>query len=192
MKNFRLNIFIRVALITGLAIGIALVLSQRPSFFIPSGLALVLVGVIVNLISYIEKSNRDLTHLLLSIRQGGFTENFLSGKRGKKFEELSVAMNDVVTEFARLNLEKELHHQFLEALNENISVAILTFDDTGKLLTINSAAKRLIGLPSFSNLEDFKKVKPFIAGENPIDQARAKNGCANALEQHPTTAGNSA
>jgi two-component system nitrogen regulation sensor histidine kinase NtrY len=162
MKNFRLNIFIRVALITGLAIAIALVLSQRPSVFIPSGLALVLVGVIVNLISYIEKSNRDLTHFLLSIRQGGFTENFLSGKRGKKFEELSVAMNDVVTEFARLNLEKELHHQFLEALNENISVAIFTFDDTGKLLTINSAAKKLTGLPSFSNLEDFKKVNPLL------------------------------
>ena len=162
MKNFRLNIFIRVALITALAIAIAIILSQRPSFFIPAGLALVLIGTIINLIIYIEKSNRDLTHLLLSIRQGAFTESFLSGKRGKKFEELSGALNDVVSEFARINLEKELHHQFLEALNENISVGILTFDDTGTLMTINPAAKKLINLSSFSKLEDFKKVNPIL------------------------------
>jgi two-component system, NtrC family, nitrogen regulation sensor histidine kinase NtrY len=162
MKNFRLNIFIRVALIVGLAIAIALVLSQRPSLFIPAALALVLAGATVNLIIYIEKSNRDLTHFLLSIRQGAFTETFPSGKRGKKFEELSGALNDVVAEFARVNLEKELHHQFLEALNENISVAILTFDDAGKLMTINPAAKKLINLPFFSRLEDFKKVNPIL------------------------------
>jgi nitrogen fixation/metabolism regulation signal transduction histidine kinase len=159
-KNFRLNITIRVLCIVALALALAFVIVERPMFFALSTIIVLLVVSVISLIRYIDKSNKDLTHFLLSIRQGAFTEFYTSGNRGKQYEQLSGALNDIVTEFSKLNLEKELHYQYLQTLNENISVAILSFDAAGKLMMINPAAKKLLNDPSFSTLHDFNAIDP--------------------------------
>lgn len=157
-KNFRLNILLRVLMIVVLSLLLAFVTLWQPMLFASVTLALVLLATVISLVRYIEKSNKDLTHFLLSIRQGAFTESYTSGNRGKPHEQLSEAMNDMIQEFARLNLEKELHYQYLLTLNEHIDVAILSFDNEGKMLMQNPTAKRLLDLPSFSHLEHFKKI----------------------------------
>jgi two-component system, NtrC family, nitrogen regulation sensor histidine kinase NtrY len=157
-KNFRINIVIRVLLIVVLALLLAFVTLRQPMFFASVTLALMLLVTVISLVRYIEKSNKDLTHFLLSVRQGAFTGSYTSGNRGKQHQELSDAMNEMVQEFARLNLEKELHYQYLLALNEHIDVAILSFDTEGNLLMLNPTAKRLLNRPSFSCIEHFKQV----------------------------------
>lgn len=157
-KNFRLAIFVRVFFIVALSLTIAFVVVVKPMFFVLAATILLLIGLIVNLIRYIEKTNKDLTHFLLSIRQGAFTESYTSGNRGNQHKQLSDALNEIVSEFAKINEQKELHYQFLKTLNENINVSILSFDEKGELIMMNQAAKRLLGLPSFSKLEHFKKI----------------------------------
>jgi two-component system, NtrC family, nitrogen regulation sensor histidine kinase NtrY len=159
-KNFRLNILFRVIVIVALAIGIAAVTTYQPALFLPIVLTLALLAAVVNLIVYIERSNKDLTRFLLSLRQGAFTESFRSDHRGKPFEEFSDAMNDIIREFAKVNEEKELQFQYLESLNEKISVAIFSFDVDGKLIMMNPAAKQLINFPQFSSIVDFRKLDP--------------------------------
>jgi two-component system, NtrC family, nitrogen regulation sensor histidine kinase NtrY len=159
-KNFRLNILFRVVIIVGLAVALAYVTAIQPSLFLPIVLVLSLTIAVVNLIIYIEKSNKDLTRFLLSLRQGAFTESFRRDSRGKPFEEFSEAMNDIVREFAKLNEEKELYYQYLESLNEKINIAIFSFDAEGKLIMMNPAAKHLINFPQFSHILDFQKLDP--------------------------------
>jgi two-component system nitrogen regulation sensor histidine kinase NtrY len=157
-KNFHISIFLRVILIVGLSLLLAFVLMEKPSFFVPLVIGIFLIATVVSLIRYIEKSNKDLTHLLLSIRSGAFTESYTSGTRGKPDEALSEAMNEVIGEFARVTAEKEMHYQYLQTLNENINVAILSFNTDGTLRMMNPAAKRLLNLPSFSHIEHFKRI----------------------------------
>ena len=157
-KHFHFNILLRVLGITVLSLLLAYVLVQKEMLFVPVTLAVLLIGAIVNLVFYIEKSHRDLTHFLLSIRQRAYTESYPSQNRGKPFEDLSDAFNEVIREFARVNEEKELHYQYLEVLNENINVAILTFGEDGKLLRMNSAAKRLFRTTIIIALDDFKSI----------------------------------
>jgi two-component system nitrogen regulation sensor histidine kinase NtrY len=156
-KHFRISIFLRAILIAGLSLLFSFVLMEKPSFFVPLVVGIGLITAVVSLIRYIEKSNKDLTHFLLSIRSGAFTESYTS-TRGKADEALSEAMNEVIREFAKLNAEKEIHYQYLQALNENINVAILSFYTDGRLRMMNPAAKRLLNLPSFSHLEHFKRI----------------------------------
>jgi two-component system, NtrC family, nitrogen regulation sensor histidine kinase NtrY len=157
-KNFRVSIFIRVLLIVALALLLGFVTVQQPMFFAPVAIAMALLVTVIGLVRYIEKSNKDLTHFLLSIRQGAFTESYTSGSRGKPYEELSDALNAMVHEFATLNIQKELHYQYLQALNEHIDVAILSFDTDGNLLMLNPTAKRLLDRPSFSHLSHFRQI----------------------------------
>lgn len=157
-RNFRLNIILRILCIVALSLALAFVLVKRPMFFASSVIILLLIACVISMIRYIEKSNKDLTHFLLSIRQGAFTESYTSGNRGKQYEQLSEALNDIVTEFSKLNLEKELHYQYLQTLNENISVAILSFDTSGKVMMMNPAAKKLLNYPSFNTLDHFRNI----------------------------------
>jgi signal transduction histidine kinase len=157
-KNFRTNILIRVIVLVGLAIALAYVITQQPTFFLPLAIVTLLIVCVVNLVYYIETFNRRLTHFLLSIKQGAFTGSYTSASSGKPFEELGDAMNDIVREFAALNAEKELHYQYLQTLNEQINVAILSFEADGKLISMNPAAKRMVGYLPFNNIKDFKRV----------------------------------
>jgi two-component system, NtrC family, nitrogen regulation sensor histidine kinase NtrY len=159
-RNFRLAIFLRVFFIVALSVTLAFVIVVKPMFFVLAAITLALIALILNLIRYIEKTNKDLTHFLLSIRQGAFTGSYTSGNRGNQHQQLSDALNEIVNEFAKVNEQKELHYQFLQTLNENINVSILSFDEKGDVIMMNQAAKRLFDLPSFSKLEHFKKIDP--------------------------------
>ncbi len=157
-RNFRLNITVRIILLSILAFSLAFVTANQEMLFVPFAISLAFIYGVINLVLYIEKTNRDLTHFLLSLREGAFTESYTSANRGKHYEELSDALNEVVKDFAKLNTQKELHYQYLQVLNEKINVAILSFDKAGALLMMNPAAKHLLKLPTFSKLDHFKLI----------------------------------
>jgi len=156
-RNFQVNIISRVIVIVALSFAIAFISLNKPMFFSLFALLILLLIAVGNLIRYIHKTTRDLTHFLLSVRQGAWTQSLTSGSRGKEFGDLSNAFNDVIREFEKVALEKERHYQYLQALNENINVAIFSFDSAGKLLMINPAGKQLLRQPKFSHIEDFRK-----------------------------------
>lgn len=158
LKEFRLNIVLRVAVITGLAILLSYVLANKEWFFTPLVIFLLLLISIWSLIYYIEKTNKDLTHFILSIKQSGFTTSFPPGKKGKTFRKLSEAFNDVIEEFRKINLQREKHYQYLQTLTENIQAGIITFDGSGEIELVNPAALQLLGVLRLRNINEVKRI----------------------------------
>jgi two-component system, NtrC family, nitrogen regulation sensor histidine kinase NtrY len=157
-KNFRIRILVYAILLIGLSLLLAFSLWENPSFFIPLAISSCIGLVVYSLVRYVEKTTKDLTHFLLSLKQGGFTESYPAGNRGEQHQALSQAMRAIIHEFAKLNEEKELHYQYLQALNKSIHIAILSFNNDGTLRMMNTAAKQLLNAPSFSRLSDFKRI----------------------------------
>jgi len=157
-KNFRLNVLARVILLCGLSLVLAAVLTRTGWFFTPLVMGIMILLITINLINYIEKTNKDLTNFLLSIKQGGFTSIFTSGHRGSMYGELSEAFNEVIVEFQKLNIEKESHYQYLQTVNENIGVALISFSEDGNIEMINNAAKNLLQKPYLINIRDLEKI----------------------------------
>ncbi|MEQ8362078.1 MAG: ATP-binding protein [Cyclobacteriaceae bacterium] len=158
LKEFRLNIVLRVVIITGLALLLSYVLTNKEWFFTPLVLVLLLLISIWSLIYYIEKTNKDLTYFILSIKQSGFTTSFPPGKKGKTFKKLSEAFNDVIEEFRKVNLQRETHYQYLQTLTENIQAGIISFDETGKIELANPAALQLLGTLRLRNINEIKRI----------------------------------
>ena len=94
-KNFRLNVLVRVISLFGLSLVLAGVLTRTGWFFTPLVIAIMILLITINLIAYLEKTNKGLTNFLLTIKQGGFTSIFTSGHRGSMYGELSEAFNEV-------------------------------------------------------------------------------------------------
>jgi two-component system, NtrC family, nitrogen regulation sensor histidine kinase NtrY len=157
LKNLSLHILVRVTLIVVLSVAFGFVALNRQMLFVPVVVVIVIVVLTADLIRYIYKTNTDLTRMLLSVREGAFTD--LSKKNSSKPHPLlDDAINEITKEFAKVNLEKELHYQYLKALNENIHVAILSFDNGNKLLMMNPEAKHLLKVQTLLRLDDLRNI----------------------------------
>lgn len=158
LREFRWNILVRVILITGLALALAFVLLNKPWFFTPLVIGGLLLLLCINLIYYIEKTNKDFTHFILSIRQTGYTTAIKDDKRGHVFEKFSLALNDVLAEFREVSYQREAHYQYLQLLTEHIGVGIISFDEREEVQMINPAAKQLLGVQTLSSMTDLKRI----------------------------------
>jgi two-component system, NtrC family, nitrogen regulation sensor histidine kinase NtrY len=158
-RNFRLNLILRVIV---LIISIFLFYYSFSTYFIFTP---ILVGIIIiiqvsSLIRYIDKTNRELTSFLESIRYSEFTRSFNMSNMGSSFKELNDAFNDVMKDFQRVRSEKEEHFYYLQTIIQNIDVSLIAFQSDGAIELINKSAKKLFqvsGLGNIKGLEKFSK-----------------------------------
>jgi len=145
-------------MISGLALLLAWVLVSTNWFFTPLVVGVVLILVVINLIFYVERTNKNLSQFLLSIKQGGFTNLFKDSAHGGTHGGLNEVFNEVMIQFQKVTLEKESHYQYLQTLTENLGVSLLSFDDDGHIELMNPAAKSLLKKPYLKNISDVKHI----------------------------------
>ncbi|MEM8559049.1 MAG: ATP-binding protein [Bacteroidota bacterium] len=162
-RNHRLQVVARVVGI-GLAVWAALWLWRLDLY-----LAAVLVGGgvlwgLAALVRYTEKTPRDLTRFLEAIRYDDFSQSFSATGRGALFRDLSAAFEDVTDAFRRIRSEREEQARTLQTVIQHVGVALIAFrPDTGEVVLINNAAKRLLGLGRLRSLQKLDATEPTLA-----------------------------
>jgi len=181
-KNFRLHVVVRVGLLTACILLMAwcLVLGlYLRSMYLAAG-ALILL---VELIWYIDRFNRDVKTFMISLLQRDFTTHYRSTGRGKTFDELYDVLNQISAAFRKLGAEKEIQHRYLEMLVEHVRVSILSIDGEGKIHLANQAMKQLLRkdvLTSLKSLESFDErlaqgIRDLRTGETRLIKIRLHN-----------------
>lgn len=160
LLGFRTQIIIRVVVLLSLCIVLGAVLTSTNWFFTPLVIILLVLITTINLIHYQETTNRDITMFLTSLKQSNFTNHYFPKRKGKSFDRLEELFHDINESFLKVNLEKESHYQYLQALNENIGVAIISYLDNGEIQLINTAAKNLIKKPILSKINHLEQIAP--------------------------------
>lgn len=169
-KNFRLNIVFRVLLIV-IGVFVFYYSFSTNYVFTPVIIGGVIVYLVVSLIRYIDKTNRELANFLESIRFSEFTRTFNMEAMGSSFTELSDAFNEVIHDFQKVRSEKEEHFYYLQTILQNIDVSVIAYRNDGTIELINKSAKKLFqvsglrniqGLSGFSNelVDILFKIKP--------------------------------
>jgi len=156
-KNFRINIIIRILL---LAASIFLFFYSLSTDFhvTPVLVGIIIIFEIFALIRYIDRTNRDLTSFLESIRFSEFTRTFQIEGMGSSFDELNRAFNDVINDFQKVRSEKEEHFHYLQSIVQNIDVAIIAYRKDGTVEMINKAAKVLFQIHSLKNIKGLSQL----------------------------------
>ena len=111
----------------------------------------------VLLFQLIDRTNRELTSFLESIRFSEFTRSFQIEGMGRSFDELNKAFNDVIKDFQEVRSEKEEHFHYLQSIVQNIDVSIIAFQRDGEIEMINKAAKKLFQISTLKNINGLKK-----------------------------------
>jgi len=157
-SRFRIQIALRILLLT-----LILALEAYVIFQTDWLMSKILLGVfaafsLIELVRYVEKTNRDLTIFIQSILHRDFTANFSSGDRGPTDDALKEAFNDIVHEFRQLQAEKESHYEYLQTVIENIGVALICFNDQEEVILMNQAAKDLLAKPYVKKIRSLERV----------------------------------
>lgn len=111
------------------------------------------------LIHYVERTNRQLTQFLESIRHSDFNTSFIDMGLGRSFEGLNRSFNEVMRQFKQNRAEKEEHYNYLLTVIQHVSIGIIAFRKDGKVDIYNNAVKRLLGINSLKQISDLITIK---------------------------------
>lgn len=151
-RNFRLNIVFRVILIV-LGVFVFYYSFSTNYIFTPVIIGGFIVYLVVSLIRYIDKTNRELANFLESIRFSEFTRTFNMEAMGSSFTELNDAFNEVINDFQRVRSEKEEHFYYLQTILQNIDVSVVAYRNDGTIELINKSAKKLFQVSGLRNIQ---------------------------------------
>lgn len=158
-KSFRLNVVIRVLLIT-ISIFLFYYSFSTNYIFTPIIVGAIIVFLVVSLIRYIDRVNRELSNFLESIRFSEFTRSFDMDGMGSSFQELNNAFNEVINDFQRVRSEKEEHFYYLQTILQNIDVSVVAYRNDGTIELINKSAKKLFQVSGLRNIQGLESLSP--------------------------------
>lgn len=158
MKNFRINLIIRVCFLTASILLFAYILFNSDLIATLIILSGVILYQIISFIRYIDRTNKELTRFLQSIKYSDFSQSFTRYKLGSSYKELNEAFNEVIAEFQRTRTEKEEHSRFLQTVIQHVGVGLISFNQDGKVEFINNAAKKILKISYLQNIYSLNSV----------------------------------
>jgi two-component system, NtrC family, nitrogen regulation sensor histidine kinase NtrY len=120
----------------------------------------VIVAQVVDLIHYVNRTNRDLLRLFNSLEHGDFAVTFQQGFREKSFKDLEESFNRIVEVYKKVKIEKEAQYHLLNTIVSNVNAGIIAMTDEGEILLMNPACERILALRSVKAWSDVSNESP--------------------------------
>ena len=162
-RNFRFNVVGRVLLIMISVVVLLSIISSREFVITSTILALMIIMQIMNLVSYVERTNRKLSVFFDAIRHSDFSSSFSDQGLGKSFDDLNQAFNEVINEFKKTRATKEEHYNYLQTVVQHVTIGIIVFKKDGSVHMVNNAFKRLFRASNLRYVHELEKVDKNLA-----------------------------
>ncbi len=124
-----------------------------------SVLLLVVIAVLtVNLIGFLNKTNRRLSYFFEAIQNDDLTLVFPEEEAVKSIRELGKSMNGVNEKLKAIQSELHEQERYYKTILEQLSIGILTFNDSGTIFLANSAARKLLRHEHLTHIQQLSRI----------------------------------
>jgi nitrogen fixation/metabolism regulation signal transduction histidine kinase len=147
-------------------------------------IGLVMVGLITELVLFLNRTNRELTGFLENIRNRDFSIRFNEEDARGGRKKLYRTFNEVLQAYRDIRIEKEIQFRFLDQIVEMIEVGIIVLDRENRIVLMNTAAGNLAGIPKPETWGLVQEKNPGFASA--VDDL---NGSGRRLYESGTAAG---
>ncbi|MBL6447160.1 ATP-binding protein [Fulvivirga sp. 29W222] len=163
-SNTRKAILFRVGTLT-VTIFLLSWLIFNDGYFVTELVLFVLLGLqIISLIKSLERNNEELISFLDSIRHDDISHNYRTDFKNEDTNRLNNELNKALKDLREVRKEKEADFQYLKNIVQHVGIGLITFNRTGKVQIINTAAKKLLRVNNIDNIKDLSSVS-----ENLVD-----------------------
>jgi len=167
-KNLYFQLLFRVLLLLAVSLLIGWMVFQKEMYMLSIISAIVLIVQTVNLVYFLNVTNRRLFYFFDAIKNEDSTLSFPEKTDHKIIVELNKSLNKVNKQIQQIQIENRQQEQYFQALMEHAATGMLTFDEKGFILHSNSLVKRLFSLDVLTHLNQLDKVdhKLFVSIKN--------------------------
>ncbi len=156
------NLYVKLILRTLLLIAFSFFTGW--AFFIRDGIVLsgasgaVVILLAVNMIWFLNKTNRKIFYFFDAIRNDDSTLSFPEKSNDKIILELNKSLQKVNDQILQIKIENRQQEQYFHALLEHAATGILTFDEKGFILHSNSSVRKFLSVEVLTHLNQLKRV----------------------------------
>jgi len=114
----------------------------------------------IHLIYHVNRTNRILGNFLSYMQEKDPSLHYQASFVEKNFRGLQNALEKLIREFKDNRIELEVQAQYLEAILDNVSTGIITFNDAGKVRTMNKSAGESLRINPIQHLGELDNDYP--------------------------------
>ena len=163
-KRFNINIIIRIILLVIFCIlGTVYWINAGPDIFF-FAIILLTILLVVNLIRYFNRSNKEISLFLSSIINEDSSLVFSENTGNRSYDLLHKSINRLNEQIRNARMNIIIQEKFYQAVVENSSSGLLAFNDGGIIKLANSKAKNLVGIKHLHNIRQLQRVNRRLLG----------------------------
>jgi nitrogen fixation/metabolism regulation signal transduction histidine kinase len=115
---------------------------------------------VYSLIYFTDKTNRDLSRFLRSIRYDDTSQAFTGEGLGSSFRELKEAFGQVMRKLQDARSEMEVQTRYLNTVIQHVGIGLLAYRPDGTVILINDAAKKILKVAGLSDIASLQRASP--------------------------------
>jgi nitrogen fixation/metabolism regulation signal transduction histidine kinase len=157
-RNLYFQIIFRIVLIVLLSLAIGWMMASGQSLTLILLCFFFVVILIINLIKYLNSTNRKISYFLESVQNEDSMLSFPTNITDKPIREIYQGLNKVNKQIQQLKIEGRQQEQYFQTLLEHVATGIVTFNTKGFVLHANSAAKKMLGVDVLTHINQLERV----------------------------------
>jgi nitrogen fixation/metabolism regulation signal transduction histidine kinase len=157
-KNLYVNLVVRVILIVILSVLLGYLIVSDHSMRFTLICLLTILFLTVNLISFLNSTNRKIRYFFDSVKNNDSSLSFPVDEKNKSVREIYRSMNRVNQQIQQLKIENSQQEHFFRILLEHLATGIITYNGKGFIQHANSSAKRLLGTDVLTHIQQLERI----------------------------------
>lgn len=157
-RSLYFQIVLRVIAIVFLAMAAAFIYAKDISTTLSLVFLALEIPVVINLIKYLNTTNRKISYFFDSVHNNDSTLKFPTDFSNKPISDLYIGLNKVNAQIQQLKIESQQHEQYFQTLIEHVGTGIVTFNTKGFVLHANSAAKKMLGAEVLTHTSQLERI----------------------------------
>jgi two-component system, NtrC family, nitrogen regulation sensor histidine kinase NtrY len=157
-RNLYFNILIRIILTIAFSLLFAYFVLMGDSMRLYLITGIVLIFIVINLITYLNSINRKIRYFFDAVKNDDSGLHFPEDVKNPVVREIYNGMNRINRQLQQLKMEITKQEQFFKTLIEHLATGILTYNEKGFILHVNSATKRLLSMDILTHLKQIERV----------------------------------
>ncbi len=159
-RRFYFLVMLRVLLLVAAIFAFTFIFGRAEMIINHIIIASVIIVQVIEMIHFVNRTNRELTRLFNSIAHHDFAITFREGNYGRSFKELETSLNAMIESYKTVKIEREAQYHLLQRLVTNLNIAIIAVQNNADISIINPAAEKLIGETGTKNWNILERLKP--------------------------------